>query len=171
MQLDTPTIRRLRDRLLSAGGAPFERESHRPIAGLSLEQQACVDRVTPLAEVLFLTMAIDGARARSESAAIRNGIGLLADDLLPRHAIDRLLLDFDERLSEQGQEARLEAIASRFALNKPDAEAAFTLAAAIVLADGRVADAERTLMDRMRRYFGIPAERATALLDGAPTVR
>jgi len=171
MQFDTPTIRRLRDRLLSAGGPRIDDGSRSRIEGLSSEQQAYVERIAPLAEVLFLTMSTDGARTPSESAAIRNGIGLLADDLLPGSVIDRLLLDLEELLSAQGQEARLEFIASRFALNKPDAEAAFTMAAAITLADGRVAQAERALMDQMRRYFGISAERAAALFDGSPTVR
>lgn len=172
MELDTPTIRRLRDRLLAMkANERGEGDSSLAGSGLDREHQISLEQIAPLAEVLFVTMATDQAQAPSENAAIRNAIAVLTDDLLPGKAIDRFLAELEERLAREGEEARLEAIASRFALDKPGAEAAFTLAAAIALSDGRVVDAERTLIDRMRRYFGISADRAQALLDGAPAIR
>ena len=48
---------------------------------------------------------------------------------------------------------------------------AFSLAAAVALSDDHVSDAETTLIEKLRRYFSIPAARATALLDGALAVR
>jgi tellurite resistance protein len=169
MQLDTPSIRRLRDRLLES--APGRSKPAQSGSTLSSVQRAALERIDPLAEVLFLTVDADGARDRRECQAIQNAIRLLTDDVLPAPAIDALIDSFGARLAEQGRELRLEELASRFALDKFDAEAAFTLAAAVALSDGVVDEAEQSLIDEMRRYFGISAERAAALLDGAPTAR
>lgn len=170
MQLDTAAIRQLRDRLLALGSA--DAPGPAPAAAAPTpDQQAALERIGPLAEVLFLTMEADDDRARSECEAIRDAIRVLTDDLVPDPAIDALLARLEAQLAEQGREARLEALASRFVLAKPDAEMAFTLAAAIALSDGRVAPAEQAFVEEMRRYFGISAARATALLDGAPTAR
>ena len=169
MQLDTPSIRRLRDRLLDAASAASAPSATG--ADLSPEQQAALDRIGPLAEVLFLTMDADGARARTECEAIRNAVRVLTDDLLPGPAIDALIDSFGSRMEAHGRERRLEELASHFVLDRVDAEAAFTLAAAVALSDGEVDEAESALVDEMRRYFGISAGRATALLDGAPSAR
>ena len=113
-------------------------------------------------EFKSLTIAADGELARSECRAIRTAIGTLTDDLLPGPSIELLLARLEEALAQQGPEARLEAVASRFALERPEAEAAFSLAAAVALSDDHVADAESALIDKLRRYFGIPAARAAA---------
>ncbi len=174
MQIETDTVRRLRDRLLAlapATSASAGEGAAPTTSSLSPEQQAALERIEPLAEVLFLTIEADGTRARSECDAIRNAIQVLSDDLLPAPAVDRLIRDLEGRLAAQGQEMRVEALASRFALNKPDAEAAFTLAAAIALSDDHLDSAEQALIEQMRSYFGISKARAVALLDGAPTAR
>lgn len=172
MQLDTPAIRRIRDRLLATSPPDHEPSPGASATeGLTPSQCAALDRIAPLAEVLFLTIAADGELARSECRAIRTAIGTLTDDLLPPPSIDRLLAELEEALGRQGPEARLQAIASRFALDRPEAEAAFSLAAAVALSDEEVAEEESALIEKLRRYFGIPAQRATALLDGALTLR
>ena len=172
MDLDTSSIRRLRDRLLSVepGSEPPETERGGG-PGPSEEHLALLERIGPLAETLFLTMEADGARDRAEKQAIRNAIDVLADDLLPGPLIDGFLARLEGALEAEGRSARLEALASRFALDRGDAETAFTLAAAVALSDGRIDEAERGWFEQMRRTFGIPAERAKALLDGAPAVR
>jgi hypothetical protein len=172
VELDTPTIRRLRDRLLAREPAVSDRASLPPASDrLTPSQEAALERIAPLAEVLYLTIAADGDLARSECQAIRTAIGTLSDDLLPGPSIELLLAGLEQALAQQGPEARLEAIASRFALDRPEAEAAFSLAAAVALSDDHVADAESALIDKLRRYFGIPAARAAALLDGALSLR
>ncbi len=167
MKLDTPAIRRLRDRLLTAAptdsaAASPETAAPAPRAG----QIAAVERIAPLAEVLYLVMAADGEIALAERATIRNAIGVLTDDLLRREEVDDLMNRLDASLASQGRDARLEMLASSFALNKQDAEAAFSLAAAVALSDGQVSCDEQQLAEEMRRYFGIPERRAAALLAG-----
>ncbi len=168
MDLDTPAVRRLRDRLLEerpAGDSHLAEEAHVKDE-LTPEQEAALERVGPLIEVLYLTMAADGAMQAPERKAIRNAIGVLTDDLLPEAAVVGFLDWLEEVLVQQGRETRLEAIATRFALDKQDAEAAFTLAAAVALSDGHLDCSERELAEQLRRYFGIPRERAVALLEG-----
>lgn len=173
MEIDTPTIRRLRDRLLETEPpAPPESGVRASASGeLTPSQEAALTRIAPLAEVLFLTITADGELARSESQAIRTAIGTLTDGLLPGPSIELLLKELEESLERQGPEARLEAVASRFALDRPEAEAAFSLAAAVALSDGELAEEESALIAKMRSYFSIPAPRAKALLDGALTAR
>ncbi len=80
MELDTSALRRLRDRLLEtpepASGAVPAGEAVRRVASARLtpSQQAALERIAPLAEVLFLTSAADGDLASEEGAAIRSAI-------------------------------------------------------------------------------------------------
>ena len=175
MEFDTEAIRRLRDRLLEIEVAPEAAPPGAAAApsldGLGPVQQAALERVGPLAEALFLAMTADGVQEGSERRAVRAAIAVLTDGLLPDTAVDPLLERLERSLETQGREARLEAVATRFALDPTDAETAFTLAAAIALSDGRVDAAEQALIEQMRSYFGIGAARARALLEGAPTTR
>jgi len=168
VDLDTPTLRRLRDRLLSASrperpSAPDLRRDA-PEAPLDPEQAASQERVAPLAEVLFLMMVADGAITKEEEAAVRRAIDALTGDILPRAAADAMFAGFARDLRDQGRRRRLEEIASRFALERPEAEAAFSLAAAVALSDGRIDGEERGLVEELRTYLGISERRAGALL-------
>ena len=162
MKLDTPLIQRLRDRLLHT--AP---DSDSPSA-TGPDQDAALERLEPLIEALFLTMNADGEVAPGELQAIGNAIGVLSDQQLAAADITGLLERLAARLGQEGSEARLEAVASRFALDRQEAEDAFTLCAVIALSDGRVDSSETALAEKMRRYFGISAARARALLGGEP---
>ncbi len=172
LALDTEATRRLRDRLL---GPVLEAPLTPPAPGSGAEpnpdQQAALERIGPIAEVLFLVMEADDDRPRAECESVRRAIGVLTDDLLPAPIVDALLGRLEVALSRDGRDGRLEALATRFALDRSDAEVAFRLAAAIALADGEVAPEETAVVDAMRRYFGISAERAAALLAGAPAAR
>ena len=70
--------------------------------GLTPSQKATLERIAPLAEVLFLTIAADGELARSECRAIRTAIGTLTDDLLPAPSIEGLLAELEESLAQHG---------------------------------------------------------------------
>jgi tellurite resistance protein len=124
--------------------------------------------VAPFAEVLFLMMVADGESAAEEDGAVRKAIDVLTGDILSRRAVDELLSRFARGLREQGRRARLEQIASKFALERPEAEAAFTMAAAVALSDGRIDGEERGLVEELRRYLGISERRARDLLGSDP---
>jgi len=163
MELDTPTVRALRDRLLEAADVPGAAAGgdgpERP-----RERRAATERIAPLVEALFLVMVADEEPAPAEQAAIRSAVRILSDGILSAAEVDGLLERLRDGLAREGREGRLEQLASRFALDKQDAEAALSLAAAVALSDGRIAPDEQRLAEDMRRYFGIPRERARRLL-------
>ena len=165
MKLDTPLIQRLRDRLLKANPAADSADTP---GTADPDHDAALERLEPLIEALFLTMHADDDVAPGELQAIANAIGVLSDQQLSKEHIDDLLQRLAARLDQEGSEARLEAVASRFALDKQEAEDAFTLCAVIALSDGRIDASETALAEKMRRYFGISAARARALLGGEP---
>ncbi len=165
MDIDTPAIRRLRDRI-------FAVESQRtPSQGgvdVAPAQEAALERVSPLVEVMVLMMAADGETDSRERRTVRDAVGVLTSGVISPAALDALLVQLDRARSTQGIEARLEAIGTQLALRKADAEAAFSLAAAVGVSDDEVAAAEQSMLVQLRRYLGISEARARALLDGAP---
>ncbi len=160
VKLESETLRRLRSRLLEPRFEPAPESA----AGPGPEQEAALERVGPVAETLFLMMVADDRSAREEHIAVHNAIHLLTDGLLPESLVGELLGRFEESLADQGLEARLEAIATRLALDRRDAEAAFSLAAALAMADEAVNAKERELLETLRSWLGIPRRRAAALL-------
>jgi tellurite resistance protein len=170
VELDTPTLRRLRDRLLASSRRAGESIPILRVDSASLdpEQSAAQERVAPIAEVLFLMMVADGESAAEEEGAVRKAIDVLTGDILPQRAVGELLARFAQDLREQGRRARLEQIASKFALERPEVEAAFAMAAAVALSDGRIDGEERGLVEELRGYLGISERRARDLLGTDP---
>jgi tellurite resistance protein len=72
---------------------------------------------------------------------------------------------YAEKLSHEGRERRLEEIAEQLSEVPAEAETAFTLAAAVALADETVADEENALINQLAQWFGISSQRAESLLD------
>jgi len=59
----------------------------------------------------------------------------------------------------------LQEIAEQLAEDPNEAESAFTLAAAVALADDEVSDDENAFINRLAEWFGISAPRAAEILD------
>jgi len=167
MQIDTPAVRQLRDRIL---GASPESALPQPGGDPTPEQEAALDRVGPLVEVMVLMMAADGEIRAAEQQAVGRAVLVLTGSAVPPAVVEALLDRMERTREEQGLEARLEAIGTQLALRPGDAEAAFSLAAAVGVSDGEVVIAEESLIARLRRYLGISEARARALLEGAPPV-
>jgi tellurite resistance protein len=170
MKIETGTITRLRDALLQSGRRPsmvlssaygtLTREGL-----LSSEESAALTKVDPLAETMFLMMSIDGEVAPAEKDAVRGAIRGLTDNVLRSGTIDVMLESYAAKLAREGREARLQEIAGEIAEEPEEAEGAFTLAAAIALADDRVAEAENELINQLAEWFGIAPARAEQILD------
>lgn len=162
--IDTQLIHRLREQLLAKGltaaGAP---------AGAALEElapyeAAALERVAPLAELLFLMMGADGAADVRERDAIRGAVRTLTDGILPAAAADRLVDRFGASLAEAGRDERLGAVIAVLAGDRDDAEVGALLAAAVALADGRVCSDENALFERVTSDLGISRRRLDELL-------
>jgi hypothetical protein len=170
MNIETSTIRRLRDALLQSGRRPsmvlssaYETLTREGM--LSPEEIHALNRVDPLAETMFLMMAADGKLEDAERDAVRGAIRGLSDNILRTGTINVMLENYHRRLTEQGRDERLREIADEIAEEPSEAEGAFALAAAVALADDEVADAENAFINQLGEWFGIPAERASEILD------
>lgn len=170
MQLKTATIERLRDALLKSGRRPsvvlssaYEVLTREAL--LSPEETTALSRVDPLAETMYLMMASDGQVLDAERVAIRGAIRGLTGDALRSGTIKVMLEAYRSRLENEGREKRLQDIADAIADEPADAEAAFTLAAAVALADNQVADEENAFINQLATWFKIPEPRAHEILD------
>ena len=71
----------------------------------------------------------------------------------------------EERLvGEQGVGARLQAVGGRICADRTDRETAFTLAAAVALADNRLLDEESLLVGSIAEWYGISDRRCAQIL-------
>ncbi len=160
LDIDTDTIRRLRDALLAEAdlqSAPGE--SH-----IDSRRQAALARVAPFAETMYLVMIADGHHAPEEIASLRGAIRILAGDLITAEDLDGLLASCEAAARERGPATLLQVLGSRLCADRSDRETAFTLAAAVALADDEVAEAEMALLDDVAEWFGVSSKRATQLL-------
>ena len=162
MNIDTGKIRRLRDALVKGGrlaadlgeGGVRQDELHR----------AAVLRVSPMIEVMYLMMSIDGTVGDEERVAIHGAIKLLTDSAIANSELDKMLAEFALLARQEGVEARLQAIGHRISLDKLDRETAFSLAAAVAMADDEVAQEETLLVTSVAEWFGISSQRCDELL-------
>jgi uncharacterized tellurite resistance protein B-like protein len=170
MKIETATIRRLRDSILQSGRRPsavltpaYETLTRQGL--LSPEEMGALSRVDPLAETMFLMMAADGKVTDVERDAVRGAVRGLTDDLLRSGTINVMLEGYERRLAEQGRDARLREIADEISEEPAEAEGAFSLAAAVALADEHVDDAENDFINQLAEWFGITEQRAEEILD------
>ena len=170
MKIKTATIERLKNTLLESGRRPSTVMSpaYETLARaglLSTEEKLALERVDPLAETMFLMMSADGRVAEAERDAVRGAIRGLTDDVLHSGTVKVMLEKYAVRLAEQGRDARLQEIAAALANSSTDAESAFTLAAAVALADDEIAEEENELINQLAEWLGIDEKRAAEILD------
>ncbi|HSG55284.1 MAG TPA: hypothetical protein VLA45_07495, partial [Paracoccaceae bacterium] len=160
MDIDTLTIRRLRDALIASGRVSEVQGERNPVPG----REASLARVAPFVETMYLMMVIDEAHTETESAVIRGAMRTLTHGLLDDSALSAMLAGFAEQRAAQGVEARLQAIGNRICADRIDRETGFTLAAAVALADETVAPEELTLLESIGEWFGLSSRRRREIL-------
>jgi tellurite resistance protein len=169
MRIETATIRRLRDALMKSGArdSGVYSPAYETLARAGVmtdDERIAVARVSPMAETMFLMMTADGKITPGEATAILGAIRGLTDGLLHDGTIKVMLEGFAKLAKTEGREARLRAVAEALADRASEAENAFTLAAAVALADDEVADEERKLVGQLAVWFGIKPDRASVIL-------
>ncbi|HEX5659041.1 MAG TPA: hypothetical protein VFX59_17725 [Polyangiales bacterium] len=164
MRLDSESLLRLRDQLRRSG----ERRSIAPPPpGKSdppSDVLAIVQRVAPMCEVLYLLMVADEHSDERELEVLRGAIRALTEDTLRTPIIDGMLERFEANANQYGREARLAQVAALLSADRQDAEAAFTLAAVMAIADESPDDQERAWLEDLRQMLGIKPARASELL-------
>ena len=159
MQIDTHTIRRLRDALIAGASADSSAQT-----GDSQGRDASMTRVAPFIETMYLMMMADGEHDEGEKAVIRGAMRTLTRDLLDEADLQELINSFAERLQQQGFEARLQAIGNHICAERSDREIGFTLAAAVALADDKVVAEESSLLASIAEWFGLSSRRSREIL-------
>lgn len=170
MNVKTQTIARLRDALLESGRRPSTvlssaYEALTRAGLLSPEEMTALNRVDPLAETMFLMMAVDGKVSEIERDAVRGAIRGLTGNVLRTGTINVMLETYAERLAAQGRDQRLHEIAEGIADEPSEAEGAFALAAAVAYADDEIAASENEFINQLAEWLGISAGRAEEILD------
>jgi tellurite resistance protein len=170
MNIETATIRRLRDALLQSGrrGTVIVSSAYQTLTReglLSNTEVAALAQVDPMAETMFLMMAADGKLTSAEKDAIRGAVRGLTADLLQDGTIDVMLENYQAGLERDGRDRRLEQIAKALARSPDDAQGAFALAAAVALADDELATAESAFIAQLAEWFAISKRRAKEILD------
>ncbi|MDB4986325.1 MAG: hypothetical protein JWN04_1503, partial [Myxococcaceae bacterium] len=174
MRLDSASLAELRDQLRARGrraslapaalGTASDAPRARPPGPLSPDALAVVQRVSPLCEVLYLLLIADGRQDASELEVLRGAVRALTDNALRSAEIDDMLALYAARLENQSREQRLEQITAQLSFDRSDAEATFTLAAAMAIADDQPDLREQAMLGELRELLGIAPARAATLL-------
>jgi len=98
---------------------------------------------------------------------LRGVARMLSGDQLPGAELDLLLEQFEAGYLSDGVDARLETVTSWLAADRDDAEAAFTLAAVMAVADRHLDASEHRVLEELRELLGISPERAEELVSSA----
>jgi hypothetical protein len=165
-QLVPESLEQLREALLARGEAPPVSLSHGslPPPGGSPQEAALLRRVAPYLELLYLMMLSDGRSGEAERRLLWGAARTLSGDRLTRASFDATVEGFDNLRVAEGIEARLDAISGWLVTDRLGAEAAFTLAGAMAVADREVAPNERDLLAELGERLGISSARAAELL-------
>ena len=165
MNLDTSVIQRLRDALVQQGYVSDAPPMSSSIGGDVEHRAETLERFTPFAETMFLVAIADGDQDPDEMAALRGAMQILTANQISEDVLIDIYQRCQHDVSEMGLEACLERIGLRLSVDRLDRETAFTLAAAVALADNRVDRAETALMRSIAEYLGISSTASRRLLD------
>ena len=108
MQIDSSTVRRLRNMLLERAGLQSARDGGGDgVARLALDEtapevQALIQRIAPMCEVLYLVMIADGESDANEVEAIRGAIATLTAGGLRPQAIESMLRGYAVSAEDRG---------------------------------------------------------------------
>lgn len=160
--IDTQTIRRLRDALIENGRLG----SDVPDSGQANDdrQQTAINRVAPFVETMYLVMIADGHEADTEKEVILGALSMLTHGFLDSTALDSIVEHSAKATENQGVEQRLQTIGAQISAQRQDRETAFTLAAAVALADEQLDHREDSLIESIAEWYGVSTKRCNEIL-------
>lgn len=170
IQIETPAIRSLRDRLLETGGAPsVMAQEGAANAAEVLGDATAAALLEATIEAMVIMLASDGSTSDEERDLLRGAVRELTAGGVRSAEIDRIFDRSLDRIRDGGADARLAATADVLKGEKVAAEAAFVLSAAMAFADAEIADEENETLNRFADLLGIEEARANELLDQLET--
>ncbi len=169
--LDQGSLSQLKQALLELG--PASSWGHaRPAASPSLsgDELAMMRRVSPLLEPMYLMIVADCEVDEVEEEVFLGAARALSGGALKRPAIRVMLATFKQQVQAQGRLERLEDVANSLALDRDEAETAFTLAAVAATADHALKPSETALLDQLAKWLSISERRQAELLGHVQSV-
>jgi hypothetical protein len=164
LNIDTGTIQRLRDALLHSGRLEPQGSANEQVGPGSTREQAALRRFTPFAETMYLMMTIDEDENASELDSIRGAMRILTNESLGDDVLDGIFRQCAQKVAQFGVNHCLRDIGVRLSADRLDRETAFTLAAAVALADRHLLEQESSLMLSIAEWYGVSGKRAMQLL-------
>lgn len=169
INIQPKTIERLRDTLRDSGQREAEVvspafETLARAGLLSASEKAAVQRIEPLAEVMYLTMAADGIVLEIERDVMRGAIIGLSNREINAGTVTVLLENFAKTLAHSTHEERLKTVCEKLKTDAASAEGAFVLAAAVAFADDAIVEEEQEFINHLASLLGISEKRAQQLL-------
>jgi uncharacterized tellurite resistance protein B-like protein len=164
-----PPLLRLRDTLVERGASipPRSIPMNVTVGPGSLRpahpESAVVERVAPMCELLYLMMESEGHCGVHERHVLRGVARTLSDGALSGPQIDELISQFAILSIQYGRQERMYDVTDVLRADKVVAEAAFTLAATIMIADDNVNQAELSMLANVAQHLGISKQRAAEL--------
>jgi uncharacterized tellurite resistance protein B-like protein len=162
MDIDTKTIRRLRDNIIDSKDLSADRLGRRTTPAM---KTSILSRLRPFAETMYLVMVADGRTDSAELDALIAALQILSGGQVEEVELNDLVEQFSQATNYDHVESRIAYLGALLSSDRDDRETAFTLAAVIALADDSVALAENSVLEMVSEYFGISNNRAGELLN------
>lgn len=163
-RLNEETLARLRDKLQERGQRPSLNPSDANLPKTALELLNVSREYGPLCEAMYLMMAVDGKVLNVERDVLKGAMRTLTDDTVRGVHIEAMLDTAAKKLGLEGIEKRLDVVVRSLREDPIKAEVAFVVASAIALADNKLDERERDLLDRMAEGFGFEEARASKIM-------
>ena len=128
--------------------------------------EALTSEYGPFCDAMYMTMAADRKIDGAERDVIRGALRELDDRIRSSH-IESMLAASQHALESEGRARRLQVIGEALTDERPRAEAAFLLAAAVAYADNEIAPEENEVLQELTRALGIDLSRAHELFNGS----
>ncbi len=132
----------------------------------AVELMGIVAEYGPLCEAMYLMMSADGQVSNDEREVLKGALRNLSGDTIRTAHMESMLDQAGKSVAEHGREERMAEVIAALHEDRPRAEVAFVLAAAIAFADNAIADQENETLNQLAEGLGIDEARANELLDG-----
>ena len=154
----------LRDQLRARGQRPSIVVPAPATSTELIDAMHLVEQWGPFTELMYLVMAADRRVLNVEREVLRGALAVLSADKVRTRHMEAMLDAATRRVAADGTEARLEIVLESLRADKPRAETAAVVAAAIAAADQRFAPEEHAILSRIFTGLGIADARAAEIL-------
>lgn len=166
MALTQSQLETLRDRLRARGQRPSIVFGGPHTSQELIEALQIVEAWGAFVEAMYLMMAVDRRVLNVEREVLRGALAVLSGGLVRTRHMEAMLDAAARRVAKDGTEKRTQHVIDVLREDRPRAEAAAVVAAAIAVADSRVVPEEHALLDRLTRELELGDARVQETTEG-----